>query len=71
MMYQPYQQRVIDEKHQLDERLEKLKALFNNPVFHSLSIHEQGLMKQQAKHMTRYSLVLQERISGFPIGESK
>ena len=55
---QPHQQRVVDEKTELDERLTKLIAFFENPVFVELPDDEQDRMKRQADHMTNYSVVL-------------
>jgi hypothetical protein len=63
---QPYQQRVVDEKTELDERLTKLIAFFDNPIFAGLDAAEQERMKRQADHMTNYSVVLGERIAAFP-----
>ena len=62
---QPHQQRVVDEKTELDERLTKLIAFFNSPIFAGLQEDEQGRMKRQADHMTNYSVVLGERIAAF------
>ena len=62
---QPHQQRVVDEKGELDERLTKLIAFFDSSVFNGISANEQGRMKRQAEHMTNYSVVLGERIAAF------
>ena len=58
----PYQQRVIDEKAELDERLVKL---LNFPKFADLPQPEQDRMWRQAKHMKRYSDILGERIEAW------
>jgi hypothetical protein len=63
---QPHQQRVVDEKTELDERLTKLIAFLDNPLFAGLDSDEQDRMKRQAEHMTNYSVVLGERIAAFP-----
>lgn len=65
MELQPHQQRVVDEKTELDERLTKLIAFFNSPIFAGLPADEQYLMKRQADHMTSYSVVLGERVATF------
>ena len=65
MKLQPHQQRVVDEKTELDERLTKLIAFFDSPIFAGLQTDEQDRMKRQADHMTNYSVVLGERIAAF------
>lgn len=62
---EPHQQRVVDEKTELDERLTKLIAFFNSQIFAGLPADEQDRMKRQADHMTNYSVVLGERIAAF------
>ena len=64
---QTHQQRVVDEKGDIDERLTKLIAFFDNSVFNGLSADEQGRMKRQAEHMTNYSVALGERIAAFQV----
>jgi hypothetical protein len=61
----PHQQRVIDEKSELDSKLGKLKTFFSSPVFASVDVDEQSRLKEQAIHMQNYSLVLSERINAF------
>jgi hypothetical protein len=63
---QPHQQRVVDEKTELDERLMKLIAFFDNPIFAGLPADEQDRLKRQKEHMAGYSDVLGERIADFP-----
>lgn len=60
-----HQIRVINEKTELDERLKKLIAFFDNPIYLSLPLDEQDRMKRQADHMTNYSVTLGERIEAF------
>lgn len=62
---QPFQQRVVDEKAELDEKLVKLIAFFDMDLFASLPSDEQDRMKRQASAMTDYSVVLGERINAF------
>ena len=57
-----YQQRVIDEKAELDERLVNL---LNFPNFEDLPQDEQDRMWRQAKAMKRYSEILGQRIEAF------
>lgn len=62
---QPFQQRVLDEKRELDEKLEKLMAFIRGPVFETIAPDEQERLKRQSHHMDLYSGVLAERISEF------
>lgn len=61
----PHQQRVVDEKRELDERREKLDAFYSNPVFHGLPESEQSLLLRQGVAMRAYSEILGERIAAF------
>lgn len=64
---QPHQQRVVDEKAQLDERLTKLNEFIAlNPIFRDLPPAEQHRLSQQSAFMWGYSNVLAERIAAFP-----
>jgi hypothetical protein len=63
---QPHQQRVVDEKRELDDKLTKLIAFItSSPVFESLDLTDQGLLCDQQGAMTDYSAVLEERIARF------
>lgn len=61
----PHQQRVVDEKTELDDKLTKLTAFFSNSIFLNLDSAEQVRLQTQAKHMQGYSDVLGERIVAF------
>lgn len=63
---QPHQQRVVDEKAELDEKLAKLVAFGITPLFASLPADEQGRLNRQHSLMEQYSAVLGERIAAFP-----
>jgi hypothetical protein len=64
---QPHQQRVVDEKAELDEKLEKLeKFIHENDLFQKLPSDEQERMCRQQNAMKQYSEVLGERIAAFP-----
>lgn len=64
---QPHQQRVVDEKSELDEKLEKLeKFIHENDFFQKLPSDEQERMCRQQNAMKKYSEVLGERIAAFP-----
>jgi hypothetical protein len=62
---QPHQQRVVSEKQELDERLGKLLAFFQSPIFTGLAEAEQSRLRNQARFMDGYSAVLGERIAAF------
>lgn len=63
---QPHQQRVVDEKKDLDEKLGRLRAFIDGPgIFHDLGAAEQERMNRQARIMAEYSAVLGERIAAF------
>lgn len=64
-MLQPYQQRVVDEKTELDAKREKLGEFKNTGLFASLPWQEQERLNTQAHVMTLYSAVLGERIAAF------
>lgn len=62
---QPHQQRVVAEKSELDERLNKLLAFTLTPIFASLPVDEQGRLRKQAHYMQAYSNVLDQRIAAW------
>lgn len=63
---QEHQQRVVDEKTELDEKLVKLSDfLATNPLFNDLDPAEQDRLKRQNDIMLEYSQVLEERIIAF------
>ena len=62
---QPHQQRVVDEKAELDEKLTKLDAFGRTLLFASLPPDEQGRLNRQHSLMEQYSAVLGERIAAF------
>jgi hypothetical protein len=64
---QPHQQRVVDEKKELDDKLDKLKAFIEtSPVFKSLHADERGRLGRQFDVMAEYSSILSQRIAAFP-----
>lgn len=65
-MTQPYQQRVIDEKEELDSRLAKLSIFLDSDTFETLvDPTERFRLKKQARIMREYSDILAERIAHF------
>jgi hypothetical protein len=65
MDLKPHQQRVVTEKAELDERLGKLLAFFQQPIFAGLPEAERSRLRNQARFMDGYSAVLGERIDAF------
>lgn len=65
MELQPFQQRVVDEKQELDAKREALGRFKNSGAFGTLPWQEQERMNTQAHLMTMYSAVLGERIANF------
>jgi hypothetical protein len=64
---QPHQQRVVDEKKELDEKLDKLKAFIEvNPIFKKLPEDERRRLNRQFDVMAEYSGILSQRIAAFP-----
>jgi hypothetical protein len=63
----PHQQRVIEEKAQLDERLAKLAAFRAGIVHGTLPAAERARLSRQHYHMAALSDVLKERIDAFAI----
>jgi len=62
---QPHQQRIVDEKAELDERLAKLMTFTCTPTFAALDEAERNRLAQQAETMAKYSEILGERIEAF------
>lgn len=63
---QPHQQRVVDEKDQLADRLGKLLVFIQGPVFSTLPEVEQTRLHCQVLFMDGYLKVLEQRIAAFP-----
>jgi len=63
---QPYQERIIVEKKELDDKLDKLKAFIEvNPIYKTLSNEEQHRLNRQFDIMVEYSTILGARIEAF------
>lgn len=60
-----FQQRVCDEKRELDLKRELLGKFIGGTVFNGLPAGEQDRLLRQIKAMHVYSLVLAERIACF------
>ena len=63
---QPHQQRVVDEKNELDQKAKALSEFIgNSPLFDDIDPEEQERMKVQNDIMWQYSEVLGQRINAF------
>jgi hypothetical protein len=62
---EPYQDRVLNEKAELDAKLGKLQAFLNTSTFGSLDVDEQERLRKQAGIMQEYSAVLADRLAHF------
>jgi len=60
-----YQQRVQDEKDELDTRISKLCSFCLSKAFRYVNLKEQERLIRQVDVMTEYSEILGERISAF------
>lgn len=61
-----YQERVVKEKQELDNKLSKLSDFItNNPIFNSLPNEDRFLLISQHKVMDQYSSILFDRIKRF------
>ena len=63
---EPYQQRVIDEKIELDKKIEALSVFITtSPIFNGLPRIEKSRLTRQITAMKDYSDVLGRRIGDF------
>jgi hypothetical protein len=62
----PHQERVVQEKKELDEKLAKLDAFGRTDFYKTLPDDEQGRLNRQHSFMEEYSRILGERIAAFP-----
>lgn len=62
---QPHQERVVVEKKELDEKLEKLKTFLAGDTFKQIHPDEQARLTRQADIMQQYSSTLGDRIAAF------
>ena len=61
----PHQQRVVDEKRDLDEKLAKLTAFLRTEIFLGLEARERERLTAQRGAMALYSSILGERIAAW------
>lgn len=60
-----FQQRVVDEKKELDEKIAKLLAFSETETYDNLPEDEKSDLEEQFECMNNYSSVLERRISRF------
>ena len=60
-----YQERVIEERNALQEKLEKLTSFFGTSLYHNLPQYQREMLDKQHAHMASYRNVLNERIGTF------
>ncbi len=62
---EPYQQRLLGERAQLESKLAKIKDAINRPTFGLLPALERGLLVSQSRAMGQYLARLNDRINLF------
>lgn len=61
----PHQERVVNERNELSEKLDKLVAFFDSSIFQSLDFAERGRLHLQRHAMEIYLGILTQRIAAF------
>lgn len=64
---QPYQERVVAERDDLQGKIDRLLAFINGDTFKTIGNGEQGRLREQFTHMDSYVAVLQRRIDHFNV----
>lgn len=64
-MYQPHEQRVIDEYTELGVKVDKLDKFFDSAIYDSLTSEEAVLLRKQFNYMVGYLGILADRIKLF------
>ncbi len=59
---EPYQQRVVAEKADLDGKILALRQFLGTPAFEDLEAYQRFLLNRQLGSMSTYSHILGERI---------
>lgn len=62
---QAFQQRVIDERTELDDRIERLSIFISGHLFRTLPSDERSRLRSQHSIMLMYSNILTTRIDAF------
>jgi len=61
----PHQQRVVDERNELIDKITKLHAFFKTSTFEDLEQEDQNLLNEQSQIMMNYADILFQRINRF------
>lgn len=61
----PHQQRVVQEKAELIDKITKLHAFFKTSAFEDLEQEDQNLLNEQSQIMMNYADILFQRINRF------
>lgn len=64
---QDFQQRVVDEHKELASKLDKLNQFIKGDIYKSLPGDEQMRLNHQAKAMSEYAFILNDRIAHFNV----
>lgn len=62
---EPWQERVVSEKSELDARIHRLRAVLSNDSRYPLTHPQRDLMNRQLAYMLAYSSTLRDRIENF------
>jgi len=57
-----YQSKTLDEKIELDDKIQKLRRFTESVLFFDFCLEESGLLKRQLQTMENYSEILTKRI---------
>lgn len=66
---QPHQQRVIEERSDLVQKIGKLKSFMQGKLWDTLPTQEQELLEAQLRYMKKYSKILFLRIAAFGVDD--
>ena len=65
-----FEKRLVEERDQLEERLEKLNAFMITDGFGKIKVRQQQLLTNQAAYMTKYLTTLNLRIEDLEIDKA-
>jgi hypothetical protein len=64
-MLQPYQERVVQERYDLNVKILALSKFFDTPMYASLELFDRSILVRQLNVMREYMEILESRIAGF------
>lgn len=68
---EPYQQRVVSERSELEDRIDKLRKFLLTPTAANLCLMERNVLYRQLAAMEEYSICLGERIRMFTMSKQE